>query len=421
MRILFLSDNFWPESNAPATRLHEHGSRWAEAGHDVTVITCAPNFPDGEVFDGYRNCWVQTEEVAGIRVVRVKTYIAANQGMVKRTLDFLSFMVAGTIRGFFEPRPDLVVATSPQFFAAVAGWLVALRHQVPFVFEVRDLWPASIVAVGAMRKGAAIRLLERLELFLYQRASRVICLTEAFRRDLEERGVAPAKIDVVLNGVDLSSYRPREEKDPDLIAQLGLDDRFVVGYLGTHGRAHGLESVIEAATLLEERSDIAFLFAGAGAEKEKVHRLVEKRNLSSVSLLPMQPKQRMPALWSVCDAALVPLRDTSVFRTVIPSKMFEAIGMGVPLLMSVPAGEATALVEKTGVGLCVPPEDPEALAAAVRRMQDEPGLMANLRRACITHAPEFSRDRLADDMLRSFAAAIRPETPVTADEGTSRP
>lgn len=398
MRILFLSDNFPPEGNAPATRLYEHATRWVRAGHDVTVITCAPNFPEGRLFPGYRNAWRQVEWLDGIRVVRVKTYITANEGFLKRTLDYLSFMLMATVMSVFERRPDVVVATSPQFFCALAGWMVGVLKWRPFVFELRDLWPASIMAVGAMRKSLVIRLLERVELFLYRRADAIVSVTESFREDLVARGVPRGKIHVVLNGVDLDRYEPRE-RDAALAREFGLESRFVAGYMGTHGMAHALPKVLEAAERLGHREDIAFFFAGSGAERARVEQLVAERGLRNVRLIPRQPKEAMPALWSLCDVAIVPLRDTPVFATVIPSKIFESMGMGVPILMSLPEGEATAIVRRTASGVCVPPEAPQAMAEAVARLADAPSEMAALRRQARAAAPGFSREALASRML----------------------
>lgn len=398
MRILFLSDNFPPEGNAPATRLYEHATRWVRAGHDVTVITCAPNFPEGRLFPGYRNAWRQVEWLGGIRVVRVKTYITANEGFLKRTLDYLSFMLMATVMSVFERRPDVVVATSPQFFCALAGWMVGVLKWRPFVFELRDLWPASIMAVGAMRKSLVIRLLERVELFLYRRADAIVSVTESFREDLVARGVPRGKIHVVLNGVDLDRYEPRE-RDAALAREFGLEGRFVAGYMGTHGMAHALPKVLEAAERLGHREDIAFFFAGSGAERARVEQLVAERGLRNVRLIPRQPKEAMPALWSLCDVAIVPLRDTPVFATVIPSKIFESMGMGVPILMSLPEGEATAIVRSTASGVCVPPEAPQAMAEAVARLADAPLEMAALRRQARAAAPGFSREALASRML----------------------
>jgi glycosyltransferase involved in cell wall biosynthesis len=398
MRILFLSDNFPPEGNAPATRLYEHAIRWVRAGHQVTVVTCAPNFPEGKLFPGYRNAWRQVEDVDGIRVVRVKTYITANEGFARRTLDYMSFMAMGFLAGLFERRPDIVVATSPQFFCAIGGWALGLAKRRPFVFELRDLWPASIMAVGAMRKNFAIRLLERLELFLYRRAAAVVSVTKAFREDLIARGIPREKIHVVINGVDLARYAPRP-RDAALTKEFGLEGKFVAGYMGTHGMAHALSRVLDAAEKLLPREDIAFFFAGSGAERAMVERIVAERELHNVRLIPRQPKERMPALWSLCDVSVVPLRNTPVFATTIPSKIFESMGMGVPILMSLPEGEATAIIRETGSGVCVPPEDPAALAQAIEALVADTAETARLRSAAIRAAAGFSRDVQAEKML----------------------
>ncbi len=406
MHILFLSDNFPPEGNAPATRLHEHAQRWVRSGHAVTVVTCAPNFPEGRVFPGYANRWRQVETIDGIRVVRVKTYITANEGFLKRTLDYISFMLSGSLAGLFVRRPDVVVATSPQFFCAIGGWLVAALRRRPFVFELRDLWPASIIAVGAMRKSLAIRLLERLELFLYRRADAVVSVTESFREDLVARGIRRDKIEVVINGVDLERYAP-QARDPALSDEYDLAGRFVVGYLGTHGMAHALDKVVAAAERLRQRDDIVFFFAGGGADRARVEALVSELGLANVRLIPRQPKAMMPRLWSLCDVTLIPLRDTPVFATVIPSKLFEAMGMGIPVLMSLPTGEATDIVRRTGCGVMVAPEDPIALADAVARLADTPGELARLRAAALAAAPAHSRDTQAHAMLEILKRVAR--------------
>lgn len=408
MDILFLSDNFPPESNAPATRLYEHAIRWVRAGHRVTVLTCAPNFPEGRVFAGYRNAWRSVEEVDGIRVVRVKTYITANEGVLKRTLDYMSFMVASFVAGLFERRPDVVVGTSPQFFCAVGAWALSVARRRPFVFELRDLWPASIVAVGAMRRSLGIRAMEWLELFLYRRARVVVSVTESFKRDLVERGIEGDKIHVVVNGVDLERYEPRP-RDAALAEELGLTGKFVVGYVGTHGMAHALERTLDAAALLADAPEVAFFYAGAGAARAALEQSVAARGLSNVRLVPRQPKERMPALWSLCDLALVPLRDSPVFATVIPSKIFESMGMGVPILMSLPEGEATGIVRATDSGVCVPPEDPAAMADAIRRLASDPHEVARLAGNGRAAAPAFSREARAAQMLAILeqAAGIR--------------
>lgn len=405
MNILFLSDNFPPETNAPATRLYEHAVRWVRSGHGVTVVTCAPNFPEGRLFPGYKNKWYQVTNVDGIRVVRVKTYITANEGFLKRTLDYISFMFTGVVAGLFQKKPDVIVGTSPQFFCALGAWALSAIRRKPFVFELRDLWPASIVAVGAMKKSLIIRSLEKLELFLYRRATVIIPVTRAFKKDLVDRGIDADKVHVVRNGVDLQTYQPIP-KDEKLDKELRLKGKFVVGYLGTHGMAHGLDKVVEAIDLLKERGDIVFVFAGGGAARAQVEDLVHIKGLRNVRLLPRQPKSAMPSLWSICDVSLIPLKDNPVFSTVIPSKLFEAMGMGVPVIMSLPPGEATQIVESTETGLTVEPENPVQIANAIKKLAGDGDLMSRLRSNAIKSVDRYSRDELAARMLAVMKACV---------------
>jgi len=378
MRILFISDNFPPETNAPASRTWEHLKVWVEEGHEVTVITGAPNFPRGRVFEGYRNRLYQTEEMDGIRVVRVWTYIAANKGFAKRILDYLSFMASALLALPRQKRPDIIVGTSPQFFTAVAACVAGFLRRRPWVFELRDLWPESIKAVGAMKEGRLLRALERLEYFLYRRAAAVVSVTESFRETLVEGGIDRGKIHVVRNGVELDSFTPRDGA-PELRRELGLaGDEFVVSFIGTLGMAHGLESLLEAARLLEGER-LRLILVGEGARKEALREKADEMGLDNVLFVPGQPRSRMPEFLAASDACLVHLRRTPLFRTVIPSKIFEAMAMARPIVMGV-EGESADLIEEAGAGLCVEPENSGALAAAVRRLMGDPGLAAELGR-----------------------------------------
>ncbi|MEO0035063.1 MAG: hypothetical protein RLZZ501_1086 [Pseudomonadota bacterium] len=416
MHILFLSENYPPETNAAATRVSERAAYWIAAGHQVTVLTSAPNFPGGKLFPGWRNRWRQVETRDGVRVVRVKTYIAANEGVVRRILDFQSFMVGAVLAGLFERRPDVVVATSPQFFAAVGGWGLATLRRVPFVFELGDLWPRSISAVGAMRDGAALRALERLELFLYRRAAAVVALTHAFKADLIGRGIPAAKIAVVINGVDLPRYAPRP-REVGLAAEWGLgEEDFVVGYVGTHGMAHDLGNVLDAAERLRDRPELRFLLVGAGAERRMLVEAAAARGLDRVVFGPPQPKERMPAVWSLCDVALVHLKDSPAFAEVIPSKMFEAMGMGLPLLLVAPEGEASRLLAADGAGRWVPAGDPAALAAAVRALADDGDARRDLAEASRAAAPRHTRQRQAELFLAVLERVVAGDGPARAGE-----
>src|SRR5215471_4746490 len=405
MHVLFLTDNFPPERNAPASRVYEHACYWVRWGHRVTVLTCAPNFPEGKVYVGYGNHWYHVEEVDGIRVVRVKTFIAKNEGVLLRILDYLSFMVTGFVAGLLQTRPDVVVATSPQFFTVIAGWAVAALRRLPFVFELRDLWPASIHAVGALRASTVLRWLERLELFFYRRAAKVVALTEAFKHDLVSRGIPAAHVEVVLNGFDFTRYTP-QRRDMSLTQQLGLEGCFVVGYIGTHGMAHALDRVLDAAALLRDTPAIRFLFVGAGAVRDALIAQATQQHLENVLLIPAQPKTRMPAYWSVCDLALVPLKNTPLFTTVIPSKIFEAMGMGRAIVLAAPEGEASQIVRGTGAGVVVPPECPTALAQAIRELYHDKAVVEQSALCALRAAPQFSREQQARDLMHIFEQVI---------------
>ena len=407
MHILFLTDNFPPEGNAPATRTIEHASRWVASGNQVTVITGVPNFPEGQVFEGFKNRWYQTEEVLGVRVIRVKTYIAANEGFARRILDYLSFMVSGFVAGLFVKKPDVVVATSPQFFTAVAGWALAGLRRKPFVFELRDIWPASITAVGAMEKSKMISVLEKFELFLYRRATRIVSVTRSFKDELIQRDIDGEKVDIVLNGVDLTKYAKQTQKDAEFAHTYKLNGKFVTGYVGTHGMAHGLEHIVSAASLLKDQDDIRIVFAGGGAAREKVEKQVAQMRLKNVVLIPRVAKEEMSRLWSLCDVSLVNLRNADLFRTVIPSKIFESMGMGIPMIVSMPHGEATEIVSKADAGLIISPEAPDELAQAIIKLRDDKKLLGALSTGSLSAAQEFSREKLAADALDSFIQAVQ--------------
>ncbi|MEX0372768.1 glycosyltransferase family 4 protein [Spiribacter roseus] len=411
MHILFLTDNFPPEVNAPASRTFEHCREWVRQGHKVTVVTTAPNFPKGEVFDGYRNRLWQRETVEGIRVLRVWTYITANAGFLKRTLDYLSFMVTGFLAALFVRRIDVVIGTSPQFFTNCAAWLLSAIRRRPFVFELRDLWPESIKTVGAMEDNWVIRLLEGFELFLYRRADVVIAVTHSFRRNLIERGIDPNKIHVVTNGVDLSRFHPMA-RDGELARSVGLEGAFVAGYIGTHGMAHSLETLLDAAAALQARKDdpvasrIRLVLLGDGARKAGLEARAAEMDLRNVVFLDTVPKDEVPRYWSLLDISIIHLRRDPNFTQVIPSKLFECMAMGIPVLHGV-EGESAEIVEREAVGQTFEPENADALVEGLLSLARDSERYDRYRAACLEAAPKYDRRRLANDMLEVIEAVAR--------------
>lgn len=401
MHILFLTDNFPPESNAPASRTFEHCREWVRAGHQVTVITCAPNFPKGKVFDGYRNKLWQQEKMSGIRVIRVWSYITANEGFIKRILDYQSFMLSATLAAPFVRGVDVVVGTSPQFFTACAAYLVSRMKRIPFVFELRDMWPESIKAVGAMKDSAVIRVLERIEMFLYRKAARIVTVTHAFKDTLIRRGIDGTKVDVVTNGVDLSHFAP-QANDAALVQKFGLQGMFVAGYIGTHGMAHALETLLEAALTLQQTpgaENVRLLFLGDGARKQDLETQARAMGLGNVMFLESVPKDQVVRYWSLLDVSVIHLRKTDLFTTVIPSKLFECMGMGLPVLHGV-AGESADIVRRERVGEVFEPENAQQLVEGVLRMRDQSDAFANYQRNGLAAAKRYDRKNLAQTMLQ---------------------
>ena len=407
MRILFLTHYFPPEVNAPASRTFEHCRAWARAGHEVTVLTCAPNHPNGQVYPGYRNALWTTERVDGIRVVRLWTWLAANEGFLRRTLNYVSFLAAAVAAAPFVPAADVVISTSPQFFCGLAGFALGRAKRAPWVLEVRDLWPESILAVGAIRSPAVIRFLEGLESWAYRKAHRIVSVTESVRRP--HAGARHPR------GEDRRRQERRRPLDlqpprqgPMLARELGLEGRFVAAYFGTHGMAHRLETVLEAAKLLEHDPRIAFLLAGGGAERARLLARKEEMGLANVVMLDQQPKARMPALWGLSDVSLVLLKRTDLFKTVIPSKIFEAMAMERPIVLGV-EGESRGIVEGAGCGIAIEPDNAAELASAVTRLADDPALARAMgergRRHVTTH---FDRDVLAARFERLLADLAGP-------------
>ena len=363
MRILFLSHYFPPEVNAPASRTYEHCKQWVKDGHEVTVVTCVPNHPRGKIYAGYRNRLFWRDEKDGIQVIRLWTYVTANEGFVKRTVNYLSYMLAVLLALPLLPKSDIVISTSPQFFNGLAGYFVSRLKRIPWVLEIRDLWPESILVVGAIKNKRIIRFLEFLEMFAYRKADCIVPVTDSFKRYMVGKGIALEKIEVVKNGVDLNFYQV-VSPDNNFFEDLGLEGKFIASYFGTHGMAHHLETILEAADQLRAHSNIVFLMVGDGADKARIEALRLEMDLNNVVLLGQQSKDKMPLLWAGSQVSLVLLKKSDLFKAVIPSKIFESMAMQKPIILGV-EGESCEIIEEADSGRCIEPENSRQLAQRV--------------------------------------------------------
>jgi colanic acid biosynthesis glycosyl transferase WcaI len=396
LKVLYISHYFPPEVNAPAVRVSEMAQRWAESGADVTVLTCFPNHPSGIIPEEYRGLLRSREKRGGINVIRTYVYAAANKGFIKRVLNFISFMLSAIFLGTpVVGKPDIIIATSPQFFVAVAGYVISRLKGSKFVFEIRDLWPEEIVAVGALKNKLAIKFLETIEMFLYRKADLIVAVAEGTIEILKGRGIPASKMALVPNGVDIDLFG--NSSGDSIRRELGVDGNFVAGYIGTHGMAHRLGTVLEAANLLKNHKDITFLFVGDGAEKENLVNRAQEMGLSNVMFHPQIPRSRVADFYAACNVCLVPLRKAELFTKNIPSKIYEIMASSRPIIIAT-EGESRRLVELSGAGLGSRPEDPQGLAEKVLYLRDDSTLCREMGQCGYSFVlANSSRRRLAEE------------------------
>ncbi len=404
MKILYVSQYFPPEMGAPAARAAELSRHWARMGHEVTVLTGFPNHPTGIVPDEWRPRLRQlhdSESIDGVRVVRTWLWPLPNRKAHERIRNYASFCISAAASGSFLSKPDVIIATSPQLLCALAGWWLAFWKRVPFVFEVRDLWPESLAAVGAGGENTLLhRMLGAIAGFLYRRADRIVVVSPAFKNHLMQYWNVPAaKISVVENAVETDLFRV----DPgaaEVRRRLSLEDRFLICYIGTMGNAHGLETLVAAAEDLQTTLPKAkFLLIGEGAEKQRIVDLAAARKLTNIQFLGQQPREQIPAYVSAADVCLVMLKKTELFKTVIPTKLLEYMACERPVIVAVD-GQARAIVEEANGGLFVEPEDSGALAEAIRSLADDPERRRKMGASGRKYIVEqFSRERTARDYI----------------------
>jgi glycosyltransferase involved in cell wall biosynthesis len=417
VKILYISQYFPPEMGAPAARAAELSHHWARAGHVVSVLTGFPNHPTGVVPPEWRprlRRLTYREKKDGVNVFRTWLWPLPNRKAHERMRNYASFCASASLRGLTIARPDVIIASSPQLLVGLAGWWLSFARQIPFVFEVRDLWPESLTAVGIGDKDSWLHHgLAFVARFLYERADRIVVVTPAFKEHLIDRWRVPAeKISVVENGVETELFTPAPPAaNQALRQQLSAEGKVLACYIGTIGNAHGLETLLEAAAQLQhQNSNVLFLLVGEGAEKEHIKALAQSRGLANVHFLDQQPREKIPALISASDACLVLLKKTDVFKTVIPTKMLEFMSCARPVIVGVD-GQARQIVEESGAGLAIAPEDAEALVRAVNDLaaNRELGTAMGLKgREYIRQ--HFSRDATATKYLEVLQNLKRDST-----------
>ncbi len=416
LNILYLSHYFPPEVNAPAIRVSEMASRWADHGHDVTVLTGFPNHPAGIIPDEFKGMKRLVTKFNKLKLVRTYQYAAPNKGFVKRIMNYLSFMFSSVLLGSSQVgKPDIIIATSPQFFVAVAGYVLSRIKKCKYVFEIRDVWPEEIVAVGAIKNKFIIGFLESIEMFLYRKADLLVAVAQGTIDLLEERGIPREKMVLYPNGVNIKHF----QSGPDGTAvrkELDIDDKFVVSYVGTHGMAHRLEDLLQVAKNLESHNEIQFLFVGDGAEKKKLVRMASEMKLKNVIFHDQVSHEKIVEFYKATDLFMVPLRKAKLFTKNIPSKIYEIMVVKKPIIIST-EGESRKLIEVSGAGLSCTPESVEEMTQKILFLYENEEIRVKMGNdGCNFAIANASRMHIADNYLETLKKVVDDVTFYEAEQ-----
>jgi glycosyltransferase involved in cell wall biosynthesis len=419
MRILFLTQYFPPETGAPSNRLSDLADRLANLGHHVTVLTALPNYPQGVIFKGYRGRLMMAEKRNSIQVIRSWIFATRSKKFFPKLINYFSFAILSCIVGIFTVRStDIVFVESPPLFLAISGYLLGRMKRAKFVLNISDLWPESAIALGVLRNPAVIRCSIWLERELYRRADLITGQTQGIMAGVRNRWPFTPRA-LLTNGVapeflmKIEAARPSRSK---LRQELGFADKFIVAYTGVHGFSQRLETIVRAAELLFSYKDMQFIFWGDGPEKPGLEAMVLAKHLSNVQFVPSQPSSRMPEVLISVDVSVVPLARTELFKGALPSKLFEALGAGVPVVAAV-EGEARSLVEASGGGIVIEPENAQMMAEAIVRLFVDSSLRQKLstdgRNYVVSH---YNRKTIAQH-FESLLIAVKSSSLHTSADG----
>ncbi|MGE0130928.1 MAG: glycosyltransferase family 4 protein [Blastocatellales bacterium] len=374
MRILVVSLYYEPDrcqSNGPIIRAL--CDDWADAGHEVTVLTSFPHYNCDSVWPEYRGRLFQRDRAGKVRVIRSYIYVPRERSSIGRIFNYLSFNLSSTLAGLFTGRQDAIFVMSPPLTIGLTAFALGLIKRIPYCYNLQDIWPEAAVRLGMLRGRRMISFFERLEKFIYRRSRKIFAISEEFKTNLRAKGVPEDKIEVIPNFADTNFIRPMEKTNA-FSQTHEIADKYVVLYAGNIGLSQGLEVILEAAGRLRDRSEIVFLVVGQGACRDSLIAETERRGLENVRFLPLQPESDLPLLYASCDVALIPLR-RGVTENSVPCKTYSIMAAGRPYVAGVDQGSNVwKLTEAAGCGMCIEPEDGKALAEAILQLQSEPEL-----------------------------------------------
>ena len=367
MKILFLTQYCPPEVGAPQNRIFEFAKQLKVLGHEITILTAMPNYPKGEIFNGYKGKLVYKENLEGINIVRTWIYATKKTGFSSRIMNYLSFTISCIVFGIFcIGKSDVVITESPPLFLGYSGYIISRLKRAKYVFNVSDLWPESAIKLGVLSSKSLIKLSTWLEEFSYKKANLITGQTMGIVNNIIDRGFDRNKVHLITNGVDTDFFKP-DNRNEEIRKKFNVDGKFAICYAGIHGIAQGLETIINTANELMQYKDISIVFIGEGPQKENLIKMMKDLKLNNVQFFPMQAKKNMPGIIASMDVALIPLKKLDLFKGALPSKMFEALASELPIVLSV-EGEAEDLIKKANAGICVEPENYIEIKEAILKL-----------------------------------------------------
>jgi len=401
MRILYLSQYFHPEAGATQARAYEMAIKWIQIGHKVTMLTEFPNHPSGIIPPSYRGKLFERINLDGIDVIRVWVKASPVKNISNRLLFYLTYMINAIIAGLILVRGkyDFLYATSPPLFVGGAALVLSRLKCIPMFFEVRDLWPETAVEIGELSNPHVISIATKLEEMCYQRAIQVVVVTQGMYDRLIQRSVPPSKLIISPNGANIELFTFKLSERNRIRTELGLESKFIAIYAGIHGLAQGLETVVQTAHLLADKPNIHFILIGDGPKKAVILALAKSYNLPNLTMLPEKPRELIPYYLSAADVALVPLRKTEIFKSTLPSKLFDAWSCKRPVIVSID-GEARAIVETVKGGIFISPEDPVRMAEALIYLMNSPAERQSMGENGLAYTKQnHSRSALAEKLI----------------------
>lgn len=409
LKILLLTEYFPPEIGAGSIRAYELARRWSRES-EVTVLTAFPNYPTGIIPQKYRGRMFSREKKDNFNLLRVFIIPVPNTGFVKRLISYISFMLSSIIQGIFViGKQDIIIVSSPPLFVAISAYLLSRVKGIPFVVELRDLWPDILIQMGNLKNKFIIHIFKKIEFFLYQRASHIVTVSPQVKEIIVKRGINADKLSVITNGVNLMFFSPNHNSIESKIDHK-FENKFLVSYIGTLAYQYGLDNILDTARLLIERDDIVFLIVGEGPQKTEIKNRVEKLNLTNVKILDAVPVSKVRDYYSQADLVLVPLRNLPLLKTTIPVKLLESMAMEIPVIINA-EGVSKDIVEAGNAGLYVEPENPHALKEKILFLYNVPEVRQKMGKAGRQYIEKyFDREKLAEKYLNLIRSILNQKT-----------